>query len=99
MCSDYCTFRLAQLVIYMLIVYGLLRYFKGNTHDSGLLNPTSPLPVFHHRPSYAQKQSPCKLLSNVVIHMPCITTILQRVINWKWFSCVRAYSYTSDYNG
>ena len=44
-----------------------------------------PLPVFHHRPSYAQKakfkvspiKNPCdrhvhNSLSNVVIHMPCI---------------------------
>ena len=47
MCSDYCTFCLAQLihVIYLLIVYGLLRYFKRNSRDSGLLNPTGPLPI------------------------------------------------------
>ena len=86
--SNYCTFFLAQLihvVIYLLTVYGLLRYFKQNSHDSSLLNPTGPLPVFHHRPSYVQKVkfklSPIKnpryrhvhnSLSNVVIHMPCI---------------------------
>ena len=86
--SDYCTFRLAQLiyiVVYLLIVYGLLRYFKQNLCDGGLLNPTGTLPVFHHRPSYVQKAqsklSPIKnpriryihnSLSNVVIHRPCI---------------------------
>ena len=57
--SDYCTFRLAQLihvVVYLLIVYGSLRYFKRNSRDGGLRNPTGPLPVFYHRPaSYAQK--------------------------------------------
>ena len=88
MCSDYCTFGLAQLihiVIYLLIVYGLLRYFKQNSHDISLLNPTGPLPVFHHRPSYGQKAksnlSPIRnprdrhvhnSLSNVVIHIPCV---------------------------
>ena len=88
MSSDYCAFHLAQLihvVIYLLIVYGLLRYFKQNSCDSGLLSPTGSLPVFHHRPSYAQKAksklSPIKnprdrhvhnSLSNVIIHMPCI---------------------------
>ena len=86
--SNYCTFCLAQLLhvaIYLLIVYGLLRYFKRNSHDSGMLNPTGPLSVFHHRPSYAQKAkfkpSPIKnshdrhvhnSFSNVVIHMPCV---------------------------
>ena len=84
----YCTFCLAQLihiVIYLLIVYGLLRYFKQNLCDGGLPNPTGPLPVFHHRPSFAQKGksklSPIKnprdmhvhsSLSNVAIHIPCI---------------------------
>ena len=50
----------------------------------GLPNPSWPLPVFHHKPSYAQttksKLSPIKnphdmdihnSLSNVAIHMPC----------------------------
>ena len=86
--SNYCTFRLAQLihvVVYLLIIYGLLRYFKRNLHDGGLFNLTGTLPVFHHSgPSYAQKEksklSPIKnprdrhvhnSLSNVVIHMPC----------------------------
>ena len=108
--SDYCTFRLAQLmhvVIYLLIVYGLLRYFKQNSRDSGLLiNFTGPLPVFHHRRSYTQKAksklSPIRnprdshvhnSLSNVAIHMPhlALTSIMQGIINWKWFSCVCAY--------
>ena len=91
-CSDYCTFSLAQLtdvVVYLLIVYGLLRYFKRHSRDGGLLNPIGPrigpLPVFHHRPSYAQKTksklSPINnlrdrhvynSLSNVVIHMPYV---------------------------
>ena len=54
MSSNYCTFRLAQLiyvVIYLLIVYRILRYFKRNSGDGGLLNPTGPLSVF--RPSQA----------------------------------------------
>ena len=85
----YCNFRLAQLihvVVYLLIVYGLLRYFKQNSRDGGLLNPTGPLPVLHHSgPSYVQKAkskfSPIKnphgrhvhnSLSNVVIHIPCV---------------------------
>ena len=89
MCSDYCTFHLAQLmhvVVYLLIVYGLLRYFKRNSCDSGLLNLTRPLPVFrHHRPSYVQKaksklspiKNPCDKYvhnnrSNVVSHMHCV---------------------------
>ena len=73
-----------HVVIYLLIVYGLLRYFKRNSCDSGLLiNLTGPLPVFHHRRSYTQKAksklSPIRnprdryvhnSLSNVVIHMP-----------------------------
>ena len=46
MCSNYCIFRLAQLmhvVVYLLIVYGLLRYFKRNSWDGSLLNPTGLL--------------------------------------------------------
>ena len=67
------------------IVYGLLRYYKDNLHDGSLPNPTRPLPVFHHRPSYAQNtksklsliKNPCDIhvhnsLSNVAIHMPWI---------------------------
>ena len=86
--SDYRTFHLAQLmhiVVYLLIVYGLLRYFKRNSCDGSLPNPTWPLPVLHHRPSYTQKAK-SKLstiknpydrhihnsLSNVAIHMPCV---------------------------
>ena len=52
------TFRLAQLmyvVVYMLIVYGLLRSFKRNSCDGGLFIPTGPLPVFHLK---RKKQSP-----------------------------------------
>ena len=72
-------------VVYLLIVYGLLRYFKRNSQDDSLLNPTGLLLVFHHMPTYAQKVksklSPIKnprdryvhnSLSNVVIHLPCI---------------------------
>ena len=40
-------FSQTTVVIYLLIVYELLRYFKRYSHDSGLLNPTEPLPVFH----------------------------------------------------
>ena len=57
-CSDYCIFRLAQLIhvaVYLLIVYGLLRYFKQNSRDGSLLNPTGLLLVFHHTPTYVQK--------------------------------------------
>ena len=63
----------------------MLRYFERNSLDGGLLNPTGPLPVFHHRPSYAKKaksklspiKNPCdrhvhNSLSNVVIHMPYV---------------------------
>ena len=52
------------------IVYGLLRYYKHNWHDGGLPNPTGPLPVFHHRPSYAQNtKSKLSLIKNPrVIH-------------------------------
>ena len=42
-------FPLAQLlhiVIDVLIVYGLLRYFKQKSYDGGLPNPTGLLPVF-----------------------------------------------------
>ena len=42
----YCTFCLAQLkhvVIYLLIVYGLLRYFKQNLCDGDLSNSTEPV--------------------------------------------------------
>ena len=88
--SDYCTFRLAQLthivhMVYLLIVDGLLRYFKQNLCDDGLLNSIGPLPIFYHRPSYMQKvksklspiKNPhdrhvCNSLSDVVIHMPCV---------------------------
>ena len=87
--SNYCTFCLAQLihiVVYLLIVYELLRYFKQNLHDGGLLNSTGPLPVFHHTPllcakNEVQAQTSIKnphdrhvhnSLSNVLIHMPCV---------------------------
>ena len=105
---DYCTFRLAQLihvVIYLLIVYGLLRYFRRNSCDSGLFNPSGPLPVSHHRPSCAQKAksklSPIKNPHYRYVHnslsqmqsFTCLalTSIVQDMIKWKWFSCVRAY--------
>ena len=83
----FCLVQLMHIVVYMLIVYRLLRYFKRNSRDDGLLNPTGPLPVFHHRQSCAQKAksklSPIKnsnphdrhihySLSNVIIHVPCV---------------------------
>ena len=61
--------------------------FHQNSCDGGLLNPTRPLPIFHHRPSYSQKAksklSPMKNLHDrhvrtqqplkcSHIHMPCI---------------------------
>ena len=86
--SDYCIFHLAQLmhiVVYLLIIYGLLRYFKQNLRDGSLLNPTGLLLIFHHTPTYAQKTksklSPIKnphdrhvhnSFSNIVIHLPCV---------------------------
>ena len=70
-----------HVVVYLLIVYELLRCFKRNLQDGSLLNPTGLLLVFHHTPTYAQKPSPIKnprdryvhnSLSNVVIHVPCV---------------------------
>ena len=70
-------------MIYLLIVYGLLRYFKLNSRDGGLPNPTGLLcvPVFHlkHK-SKVQTQSDKNSrnmhvhnsLLNVAIHIPCI---------------------------
>ena len=68
----------------------------------GFPNPSWPLPVFHHKPSYAQitksKLSPIKnphdmdihnSLSNVAIHMPC--TNIYHIGNYKLeivFACV-----------
>ena len=63
----------------------MLRYFKQNSCDGSLPNPTGPLPIFHHRPFYTQ-ESKSKLslienphdmyihnsLSKVAIHMPYI---------------------------
>ena len=87
----YCTFCLAQLmhaVMYLLIVYGLLRYFKWNLCHGSLPNPTGPLPVVHHSilrtkgviQARSSKESMWyalhNSLSNVAfpraIHMPCI---------------------------
>ena len=52
----YCNFCLAQLmhaVIYLIIVYELLRYIKQTLCDGSLPDPTGPLlHIFHHRPSY-----------------------------------------------
>ena len=72
-------------VVYLLIVYGLLRYLKQKSRDGSLLNPTGLLLIFHHTQTYAQKAksklSPIKnprdryvhnSLSNVVIHLPCV---------------------------
>ena len=55
---------------------GLLRYFKQNLHDGSLPNPTVPLPVFHHRESYAQKAKfKLKPLKNPHVRMPvCFAT-------------------------
>ena len=112
--SDYCTFCLAQLiyiVVYLLTVYGLVKYFKRNSRDGGLLNPTGTLPVSHHRPSYAQKAksnlSPIKnprdrlgtyTTASQMQSFTCLalTSIVQGIINWKWFSCLRRL--TSDCN-
>ena len=74
-----------HVVVYLLIVYGLLRYFKRNLRDGSLHYPTGLLFIFHHRPSYVQKaqsklspiKNPCdkyvhNSLSYVVIHMHCV---------------------------
>ena len=75
--------QLKHVVIYLLIVDGLLRYFKRNSRDGCLPNPTGPLPVFHHRPSSYTQTATSKLsyiknlhdmhvhnsLSNVAIHI------------------------------
>ena len=61
-----------NVVIYLLIVYGLLRYFKQNQHNNGLLNPSGPLPIFHHKPSWHKKaksklsliKNPCDVLAH-----------------------------------
>ena len=74
-------------MIYLLIVATwIVDIFqvKFMWHVGGSANPSRPLPVFHHKPSYAQttksKLSPIKnphdmdihnSLSNVAIHMPC----------------------------
>ena len=83
---DYCTFRLAQLmhiVVYFLIVYGLLRYFKQISCDGGLLNPARPVHYpyqFHHRQSYAQKvkskHSPIKNLSDRHVHISLSNVVI-----------------------
>ena len=75
-------------VMNLLIVYGLLRYFKWNLCVGSLPNPTGALPVFHHSilcaKSVIQAQSGKEStwyalhnsLSNVTfpwaMHMPCI---------------------------
>ena len=54
-----------HIVIYLLILHGLLRYFKRNLCDGGLPNPTGRLPVLHHRPSYTQTaKSKLSLIKN-----------------------------------
>ena len=48
-----CLAWLIHVVIYLSIVYGLLRYFKQTLCDGGLPDATEPLlPIFHHQPSY-----------------------------------------------
>ena len=85
----YCTFCLAQLiyiVVYLIIAYGLLRHFKQNSCDGRLPNPSRPLPLYsikgHLTQKVTSKLSPIKnphnlhvhnSLSNVAIHMPCVT--------------------------
>ena len=86
----YCKFCLAQLihvVIYLLIVATWIVeifWVKFAWRVGGLSNPSGPLPIFHHTPSYAQttksKLGPSKnpndmhihdSLWNVATHMPC----------------------------
>ena len=82
-------------------------YFKQNSCDGGVPNPTGSLPVFHQRPSYAQKvkyklnpiKNPSDMhvhnsFSNLAIHMP---HPLRRVISIGngFHTC----AYTSDCNG
>ena len=93
--SDYYTFRLAQLmhvVVYLLIVCGLLRYFKKNRDGSLILLGHYPYSITG-RPSYMQKvKSKVSLiknprdrhvhnsLSNVVITCLVLTSIVQDII-------------------
>ena len=93
-------FRLAQLihvVVYLLIiVYGLLRYFKWNSRGGGLLNPTGPLPVFHHRSYYKAQKAKSKLSP---IKNPCDRHVCNSLLNVLWIF-VRlniAYSVATPY--
>ena len=83
--THFCLAQLIHVVIYLLIVHGLLRYFKRNSHDGDLPNPTGPLPIFHNKPSYTHAaksklsliKNPRDMhvhngLSNVAIHMFCV---------------------------
>ena len=93
--TDFCLAQLIHIVIYLLIVHGLLRYFKRNSHDGDLPNPTGPLPIFPNRLSYTHtaksKLSSIKnprdmrvhnSPSNVAIHMLCLhVAITQGIIN------------------
>ena len=91
----FCLVKLIHVMIYLLIVYGLLRYFKchyRNSHDGSLPNLTGPLPIFHHRPSYMQKAMPKLILiknPHDCIHMPCVN--IHRSGRWKWFLHVHTY--------
>ena len=75
--------QLKHIVIYLLILDGLLRYFKQNSCYGGLPNRTGLLPVFHHRLSCYAQTALSKLsliknphdmlvnssLSNAAVHM------------------------------
>ena len=66
----------------------MLKYFKWNLHDGGLPNPTGPLPVFHHRPSYMQKPkpmfSPIKNLRDMHIHNSLSNAVDETNNYWLW---------------
>ena len=93
--THFCLAQLIHVVIYLLTVHGLLRYFKQNSHDGDLPNPTGPLPIFHNRPFYTHAtksklsliKNPRDMcvhnsLSNVAIHILCLhVAIAQGVIN------------------
>ena len=72
---NYCSFLLGMINTCSYLLFNciwIVRYFKQNSCDGGLPDPTGPLSVFHHRPSYAQKVksklSPLKNLCDMHIH-------------------------------
>ena len=100
----YCTFCfLINIVIYWLIAYVLLRYFKGKSYEYGLplghylysitghLMWQSEIQADSGKDSmwYTRIQQPLKCCH---LHaLLILTSIVQGVVNLKWFSCMCAY--------